>query len=157
MNLADIKRKPVVSMADGTKIGEVDDLVIDVVGWTVREVVVAEKTVHGILPLSHFKGVGKDAVTVENRDTTAWNGKASGLLFEDFKKLHVVDGSGTVIGHATDLTYEPSGTIASFEVRQGGVFGIGAHVHVVSPSQVRGVGDKIVTVEIQTSSPEASV
>lgn len=148
MTLADLKGKPIVSMAGGAKIGEVGDLAIDVATWTIRDLLVSAKTGQGILPFSNVKSIGPDAVTVESEAATAWSAKTPAVAFDDFKKLHVVDGSGTVVGHAHDVTYDASGSVESFEVRQGGVLGIGAHVHHIGPAAVRGVGDKIITVEL---------
>lgn len=148
MTLADLKRKPVVSMADGTKIGEVEDLVIDTGSWTVRELSVAGKSGKGLLALSHLKNIGPDAVTIERPDLMGWNVTSPGLAFEAVKKLIVVDGSGTVIGHVHDMTYEASGGIHEFEVHHGGVLGLGVKITRFTPADVRGVGDKLITVDL---------
>ncbi len=147
MILSDLKKKPVVSMADGAKIGEVDDLVLDPATWTVRELYVASKTGQGLLALSSLKNIGPDAVTVERIDAVTWNAKSSNLCFEALKKLIVVDGTGTNIGHVADLAYEADGTIHFLEVRQGGVLGIGVQVRKITPADVRGLGDRLLTVE----------
>ena len=97
MTLADLKRKPVVSMSDGTKVGDVDDLVIDVARWEVSELIVVSKTGHGLLPLTKLKSIGPDAVVVETLTFIDWNVKSTGLAFHDLKALTVVDGSGTVV------------------------------------------------------------
>lgn len=148
MILADLKRKPVVSMTDGTKIGEVDDLVVDVSNWTITELYLIGQPGRGLIPLSHLKGIGPDAITIERADAVAYNVKTAGLCFEAVKDLHVVDGTGTLRGNVADVRYEASGAIESFDVRQGGVFGIGAHHLTITPAEIRGVGDKILTVDI---------
>ena len=151
MTLADLKRKPVVSMADGTKIGEIDDLVIDPSSWTVMELYIVGQPGRGLIPLGHLKGIGPDAVTIERADAVAYNAKTAGLCFESIKDLHVVDGTGTRRGNVADLRYEAGGAIESFDVRQGGVFGLGAHHLTVTPGEIRGVGDKILTVDLPQS------
>ena len=148
MTVADLKRKPVVSMTDSVKIGEVDDLVIDTSTWTVAELYVTGKPGRGLIPLNHLKGIGPDAVTIESAEAIAYNVKTAGLCFESMKELHVVDGTGTRRGQIADVRYEANGAIESFDVSQGGVFGLGAHHLIVTPAEIRGVGDKILTVDI---------
>jgi uncharacterized protein YrrD len=148
MTLADLRRKPVVSMSDGLKIGEVEDLIVDVSRWVVSEFRLAAKGIHGLLPVSHVKGIGPDAMTVESADAVDWTGKPTGRLLTQVKELTVVDGSGTILGHLTDLKFGNDGTIESMEVHRGGVLGIGVHITVVKPSEVRGVSDRLITVEI---------
>lgn len=153
MNLSDLRKKPVVSMADGAKIGEVDDLVIDTGAWAVRELYVASKTGRGLLALASLKNIGPDAVTVERLDVVAWNAKSAGLCFDAMKKLIVVDGTGTTIGHVADVVFDPDGAVRTFEVRQGGVLGLGVHVTTLTPADVRGVGEKLITVDLPTEAP----
>lgn len=148
VNLNDLKKKPVVSMADGTKIGEVGDLVVDTSRWAIGDLYVDGKPGRGLLPFSSIKGIGPDAVTIEQSSVVAFNAKATGLCFDDLKGLHVVDGTGTVRGEVNEITYDASGAIESFQVKQGGVFGIGAHHLTVTPADIRGVGDKILTVDM---------
>lgn len=148
VTLADLKKKPIVSMADGAKIGEVDDLVIDTSRWAVVELYVAGKPGRGLLPLANLKGIGPDAITIEHADAISYNVKPAGVGFDSFKDLHVVDGTGTVRGNVSDLRFAADGTIESFDVRQGGVFGLGAHHIALTPANIRGVGDKIITVDL---------
>lgn len=152
VNLSDLKKKPVVSMADGAKIGEVGDLIVDPVRWAISDLYVDGKPGRGILPFAQIKGIGPDAITIEQTAVVAFNAKASGLCFEDLKNLHVVDGTGTQRGNVSDVQFEPDGAITALEVKQGGVFGIGAHHLHVTPAEIRGTGDKILTVELPPAS-----
>jgi len=151
MTLADLRRKPVVSMSDGLKIGDVDDLVVDISRWAVAELHLAAKGIRGLLPIGNVKGIGPDAITVENTDAVDWTGKPTGRLFTAVKELTVVDSGGTILGHLSDLTFGNDGTVESMEVHRGGVLGIGVHVTVVKPSEVRGVSDRLITVEIASA------
>lgn len=150
MTLADLKRKPIVSMSDGMKLGDVEDLVLDVAQWSIPELCVAAKGGHGILPLPKVKSIGPDAVTVESPEMVDWNAKPSGRPFGAIKDLQVVDGGGNVLGHPVDLRYDGAGAIECLEVHKGGVLGLGAQVTVITPAQVRGVGDRLITVELAT-------
>jgi len=147
MTLADLRRKPVVSMSDGAKLGDVEDLVVDVAQWRVPELYIVSKGSHGILALNRVKNIGPDAVTVESAEAVDWNAKPSGSLFGSIKGLQVVDGGGTVLGHPVDLHYQ-NGEVESLEVNKGGVLGLGVQVTIVTPSQIRGVGDRLITVEL---------
>ncbi len=153
MNLGDLRRKPIVSMADGAKIGEVDDLLVDVTAWRVSDVVIDSKQGRGLLPLASLKSIGPDAITVESASAVAWNAQGAGLAFAAMRKLIVVDGSGTNMGHVVDLAYDPDGAVRSFEIHQGGVLGLGVKVTNVTPADVRGVGDRLLTVELPGEAP----
>ena len=148
MNLADLKKKPVVSMADGAKIGEVDDLVIDTSRWAVTELYVNGKPGRGLLPFAQVKGIGPDAITIDSAGSVVYNTKTTGLCVDALQRLHVVDGTGTVRGNVSEVVYGAEGSVESMDVKQGGVFGIGAHVVNVTPREIRGVGDKILTVDL---------
>ena len=140
MKLDDLLKKPVVSMKDGRKIGEVDDLVLDTATWTISDLYVKGEPGRGLIRFGSLKGIGPDAVTIEQADGIAYNVKTEGLSYDDLKGMHVVDGTGTVRGHVAAITFEGNGAIESLEVRQGGVFGIGAHVVNVTPREIRGRG-----------------
>ena len=148
MKSGDLLKKPVVSMSDGRKIGEIDDMVVDTRTWTISDLYVKGEPGRGLIKFAALKGIGPDAVTIEQAEGVAYNVKTEGLSYGDLKGMHVVDGSGTVRGHIAELAFEASGAIESFEVRQGGVFGIGAHVVNVTPGEIRGVGEKILTVDL---------
>ena len=148
MKSDDLLKKPVVSMNDGRKIGEVDDLVLDPRSWTVSDLYVKGEPGRGLIKFGALKGIGPDAVTIEQAEGIAYNVKTEGLTYESLKGMHVVDSTGTVRGHVAEVRFEASGAIESLEVRQGGVFGIGAHVVNVTPGEIRGVGDKILTVDL---------
>jgi len=141
-------------MTDGTKLGDVDDLVIDIASWSIHDLYVATKANRSVLPLANLKSIGPDAVTVESLSAAEWNAKAEGLCFAELKARTVVDGTGTVLGHITDLHYEAHGAISSFEIHQGGVLGLGVKVTTIIPAEIRGVGDKLVTVEIAPPTAE---
>ncbi len=156
MTVADLRKKPVVSMADGAKIGEVDDLVLDTARWAVVELHVVAKPGRGLLPMSSVKGIGPDAVTVESADVVSYSSHSAGLGFDSLKALHVVDGTGTVRGNVSDMTFAADGSVESLDVKQGGVFGIGAHHLTVTPKEVRGVGDKIITIDLPATTDASS-
>lgn len=153
MNLADLKRKPVVSMEDGKKIGEIDDLVLDPAAWRIKDLYVTSREGRGLLSFVAVKNFGPDAVTVDRATDVAWGAHSSDLCFEAMRKLIVVDGSGTNIGHIVDMRFEPSGAVESFEVHQGGVLGLGVHVRQVTPMEIRGIGDRLVTVDLRPEEP----
>lgn len=152
MTLADLRRKPIVSIGDGTKVGEVEDLMIEVSNWSVRDIYVRSKTGEGLLPWGHVRNIGPDALTVESAQAVEWVVPPTALRFTHLAELTVVDGTGTVVGHVAEMTYDTSGRIESLEVHRGGVLGLGVHVTRITPSEIRGVGDRLVTVELPVAS-----
>jgi sporulation protein YlmC with PRC-barrel domain len=148
MTLADLRRKPIVSIGDGTKIGDVEDLLIEVSQWSIREIYVSSKTGEGLLPWGHVRNIGPDAVTVESNEAVEWGSPPTALRFTHLEDLTVVDGSGTVVGKVADMTFDPSGRVETLEVHRGGVLGLGVHVTRITPAEIRGVGDRLVTVDL---------
>ena len=154
MTLADLRRKPIVSIGDGTKVGDVEDLPIEVSQWSIREIYVSAKTGEGLLPWGRIRNIGPDAVTVESSESVEWVVPPTALRFTHLMELTVVDGTGTVVGHVADMTFGTDGRIESLEVHRGGVLGLGVHVTRITPSEIRGVGDRLVTVELPVSGDE---
>ncbi|RYG23971.1 PRC-barrel domain containing protein [bacterium] len=148
MTLADLRRKPIVSIGDGVKVGEVDDFVVDPSQWSVRDIYVHARTGEGLLPWVHIRNIGPDAITVDSAQAIEWAVPPTALRFTKLADLTVVDGSGTVIGHIAEMSYDTSGRIEWLEVHRGGVLGLGVHVTRITPAEIRGVGDRLVTVEL---------
>ena len=151
MKLEDVKGKPVVSLADGARIGDVRDLVIDAKALALRGFLLGGDPGEGLLPLSAVRSNGTDAITVESASAVEWNtGRAqdSGQDLEEFLHLTVVDASGQVLGHIHDVNFSQEGKIKQMVIKSGGVLGLGAHETAIAPGQVRAVGEKMITVDL---------
>lgn len=141
-----------VSLTDGAKVASITDGLLDAPQFKVVGFVLEGKPGKGFLPLASIRGFGDDAFTIETTDTIKWS--TGHLPVEGGTRAHdvigpkVVDATGTDVGAVSDVTFEPAdGAITSFEVRSGGLFGLGADVHLVEPSSVKGIGSSLMTVE----------
>lgn len=139
-----------VSLSDGIKRGEIDDLVVDLSRVAVLGLVLSGKD-GGYLSLSRVRGFGSDAVTIESEEALVPT-REQGATFESLKELTVVDADGEILGHIDEIRFEPTGALQSLEVHKGGVLGIGAHVTQIPASAIRGVGPKILTVDLPSES-----
>jgi sporulation protein YlmC with PRC-barrel domain len=146
---ATLHKKAVVSLADGERIGEVDDLLIDPVTLRFAALVIKGDNGQSLLPREHIKVVGEDAITIESVSATQ-SGPNSLPGLQSFSELSgnkVVDSQGTLIGHLHDFEIDSkTGDIASLDVHSGGVLGLGAHSHHVPASAICSIGPELITV-----------
>ena len=68
------KGKPIVSIADGERVGTVEDVLIDTGQLTSVGLIIEGKPGHGILPLAAIRANGKDAITVDQAAAVQWSG-----------------------------------------------------------------------------------
>ncbi len=151
MRYKDLVGKSVVSMADGAVIGEVKDLVFR--SLDLDALIVHGDRGDGLLPFTSLGTNGPDAITIESYTLVDWNkGPTLGPETSDLhhlRKLQVVDDTGKMLGHLHEITMNANGHLEDISVRTEGVFGIGAHVTVISRSHVRAVGPDLITVEAE--------
>lgn len=160
MNGATLKGMAIVSITEGSRLGRVDDLLIDTAQ---RQVVAFQASDQGkrfIVPFHLVRNIGKDAVTVESSQVTQVEGQAgqaAGLLrLDEFNKLKVVDESGTFMGTISQVAIDPStGHLVSLDAHKGGVLGLGGTTTTVAAEQVRAIGQEIITVANVEAPPEA--
>src|SRR5580658_9762245 len=97
----DLIGKSVVSMADGAKVGTVEELVFH--GLDLNALVVKGERGEGLLPYISVGTNGPDAITIESYTLIDWSAGAG--LGPDSKNLHqlrelsVVDSDGKSLGH----------------------------------------------------------
>jgi sporulation protein YlmC with PRC-barrel domain len=145
-----LNKKPVVSLADGEKLGHVDDLLIDPATLEFSAVVIKGERGESILPRGSIHSFGEDAITVQSvSETQAGPNATPGLRpFSEFKGHKVVDSAGTLVGHLHDIEIDPkTGWISSLEVHCGGVLGIGASTIKVNPEMICSFGPDLITVK----------
>lgn len=158
MKISELKGRPVVSMAEGRKVGVVVDARIDPRQMAVTSLTIGGDPQQGFLPLERIKSIGQDAITIDSTDAIQW---ATNRPMDELSRsaselmdLNVVDGSGTLVGQAREISAEmPSGKVTSIEVTKGGVFGLGAS-HLQFPvSAIVAVGPKLITVQTPAEMP----
>jgi uncharacterized protein YrrD len=173
MKFSELKGRPVINLEDATKIGEVEDLIIEPGSHRIVAVKVRTGMFHPaqIIPVADVKNVGADAVTVSVSDNpanspvdTAGPAIQSGAGLPDASAKtpenaqptieitgilgnKVVTDAGTMAGELRDVLFDWSNlTITGYEVHEGGLFGK-AQEFAAAP-EVR-YGDKLITIPAQ--------
>ncbi len=153
-----IKKLAVVSIDNGAKLGNVDDLIFDPKGLRIAGLRISANRQEAVLPFDQIRSVGVDAVTIPSHEMARWgvaDSQFTGLpRLDDFKKLKVVDEAGTFLGTVHDIDITPEdGRIASIEIRRGGVLGIGGETHVINAREITSVGDEVIVVPARAVEP----
>jgi sporulation protein YlmC with PRC-barrel domain len=161
MKASKLKGMPVVSMADGAHIGSVTVVRFDIADLRVSALVLSGKSGEALVPFGSIRSIGSDAVMVESvAETQGVGGQiASDTVhgLSDVMSLSVINAEGTLFGKVKELEInEQDGQLTGLEVHRGGVLGLGGKDHTVSPSAIRNIGPKLVTVEMPTQAGEKS-
>jgi sporulation protein YlmC with PRC-barrel domain len=158
MDANKLKGMAVVSIAEGAKLGYVDDLLFDT--QTLRPVAlrVAAGGQHFVIPFEQLKNIGADAITVESSQVTQVAGKEgtfSNLLgLSKIKGLKVIDTAGTFLGTIASVEIDlADGHVLSLTAHKGGVLGLGGTSTTIDTAAIRSVGAEIVTVATQEPPP----
>jgi uncharacterized protein YrrD len=168
MKFSELKGRAVVSLDNATKLGTVEDLMID----PVHRHIVSLKIRTGVfsatrfVPAAEVKNVGADAVTVSvnaglvdtmtnaagagQPDTAAPGTGAAGVAspatpveLTSILGLQVVTDAGTLVGNLHDVVFDWSNlTITGYEVRESGMF---SKVQEFTATPDVRFGDKIIT------------
>lgn len=151
MNIEKLKGMAVVSVAEGSRLGRIADVLIEPRAMQVGAMKLDHEGQSFVIPFDLIKSVGTDAITVESSRVTQTDGGSFGTLIgiNDFKKLKVVDETGTLYGTISGVDFEVlSGKIGSFTAHKGGMLGLGGTTTAVLAEQVRGIGPEVVTVSM---------
>jgi sporulation protein YlmC with PRC-barrel domain len=151
MDTGRLKGIAVVSLAEGTKLGQVDAPLFDSVSLQLRAFQVRGNGQTFIVPLELVRSIGTDAVTVESSQATQAPSKGGefGSLVElsILKQLKVVDAAGTFLGTLHDLELDPtSGRVLRIVVHKGGMLGLGGETTTIEAAGIRSVGGDLITV-----------
>jgi len=154
MDIDKLKGMAIVSVSEGTRLGRVDDVLIDTGGIRIGALKIARDGQQFMIPFNLIKSVGSDAITVESSQVTQAEGAAAGAFvgLRDFKKLKMVDEAGTLLGVLSNIDFDQqTGKIVQLSVRKGGLLGLGGTTTTVDTNQVRGIGREVVTVSAEAA------
>jgi len=158
MKASVIKNMPVVSMADGTKIGNVDELLFDAAKLRLTALLLTAAGGKSMLPIEKVRNIGSDVITIE--DATATQGVEGNALLDSLRglkelsRLRAINGEGTWVGDVKEIELDPlNGQISGVVVHRGGVLGLGGTTTMVSAPAIRGIGPKVITVETAADAP----
>jgi sporulation protein YlmC with PRC-barrel domain len=141
----------VVSMADGRKLGTIEDVLVDTGAWRVAAFVLEGPHGKAFLPFKGVRTFGRDAVTVEDAAATqGLPGQPEGLLgLRDLRKLKVVNGEGTYLGDVQDLRFgERDGSLEELVAHKGGILGLGGASTPIPVTAIRGTGPEVLTADL---------
>lgn len=147
-----IKDMPVVSMADGTKIGNVQDLLFDTTKLRLAALLLSAGGGKSLLPFEAVRSFGNDVITVENVSVTQGlegNAAIENLrTLKDIGSLRVINGEGTWLGDVRDVEVTvQDGVVEQISVHKGGMLGLGGTTTSVPAGAIRGIGPKVITVD----------
>ena len=158
MDADKLKGMTIVSLADGAKLGRIDEVLFETQPLRAAALRAADAGQGFVLPFARLTHVGADAVTVESGQVTeaASAGGAFGALpgLSQLKKLKVVDEAGTLVGTINGIELDPAtGQVTGIAVRKGGMLGLGGTTTTVDTAAVRGVGSELLTVAVSETAP----
>ena len=149
MKFSELKGRAVITLGDATKIGEVEDLMVEtgsrhIVSLKVRT---GHFSAAQFVPAGAVKNVGPDAVTVvANAGALAQSGESGGPLVGLTSILgnKVVTDAGTLVGELHDVLLDWTNlTITGYQVRGGGLF---AQTQEFTATPEVRFGDTIITI-----------
>ena len=154
-----LKDMPVVSMADGTQVGKVADVLVDAASLRIVVLLLSAQSGQALLPFDSIQSIGADAVTIDSAAATqGLTGRAAPEgthSLSDVHGLSVVNSEGTLLGSVQELEIEPAdGRLIELVVHRGGVLGLGGTSTSVPASTIRGIGAKLVTVDLPAPSSD---
>ena len=165
MKFSELKGRAVVSLDDATKIGVVQDLMVEPVSRRILSLKV--DTGHfkaaQLVPASDVKSVGADAVTLTTNSlltdtpvSSAGSGSGDAPAAVELTSIlgaKVVTDAGTLVGQLSDIILDWSTlAITGYEVREGGMF---AKPQEFTVSDAVRFGDKIITMPAELLSQPA--
>ncbi len=161
MKASQLKDMPVVSMADGTKIGNVQDALFDTTTLKLSTLVLSGAGGKSLLPFGSVRSFGADVITVESAAVTQGiegHGSVDAMRsLRDLTNLRVINAEGTHLGDVRDLEVNPQdGRVTELAAHRGGLLGLGGASVTVPASAVRGIGPKIVTVDMPVTGAAAA-
>jgi sporulation protein YlmC with PRC-barrel domain len=160
MKASALKDRAVVSLADGTRIGRVSDVLFDTAELRLAALALTTTGGQSILPFAAVRSLGTDAVTVESTATMQGAAPAAGNVLRglgDLVGMKAVNSDGTLLGEVRELEIDQAGgKLVSLEVHHGGVLGLGGTTVTAPVATVRSIGPELVTLDLPATAAEGS-
>lgn len=160
MNAHALKGMAVVSLQEGTKLGQVDQPLFDMATRQLSALEVSGAAGSFVVPFAQIHQMGKDAVTVTSSQVTQTpsTGSALGALvsLHDLAKLKIVDETGTFLGTIHDVDVDvASGQITQLTAHKGGLLGMGGTTTSIDAGSILMAGPELLTVTTTSTSESA--
>jgi uncharacterized protein YrrD len=157
MDARSLKGIAVVSIAQGEKLGAVDEVVIDTQERRVGALRVGSggllRKDRWYVPFSSIERIGSDAVMVENERALhqSYQTRETGYhSLDTIGGMRVVTDGGTYLGNIATVHFdELTGHLTEFEIGHGGLGGLFGSSKVVSAAAVVSIGQDIMVVPDQ--------
>lgn len=151
--VSDLRGKTIISVNDGSKIGTVDDVLIDPNSLRVAALVVSQGGMFDrdtrLVPANDVNKWGRDAVLVNSRevfrnesdlpDREKWLSASSKL-----NGLSIVNTEGTRLGRMDDVLIDETGRIVTYRVSEGS---LGGKSWEIPAQSTKALGADVVIVE----------
>ncbi len=156
MDANTLKGMAIVSLQEGTKLGQVEQPLLDLTARRVVALRVRGESGIFIVRFDAVKSVGADAITIAS--SAATHTPSAGATADDlrdldaFGKLKVVDHAGTFLGTVSHVEIEPvSGEITRLDAHKGGMLGMGGTTTPIDARAIVSVGPELLTVNTEAS------
>lgn len=161
MNASDLKGMAVISLGEGTKLGEVDQPLFDLPNRRVCAVHVKGDSGISVLPFEAIERIGSDAITVVTSRVTQTPGidsSGQGLLdLEALRKLKIVNQDGTFLGKLSDVEFDTrDGHVTHLAAHKGGVLGMGGTTTPIGANASLAAGRELLTVYVDAADAESA-
>jgi sporulation protein YlmC with PRC-barrel domain len=162
MDAHTLKGMAIVSVQQGTKLGYIEQPLLDLTARKVAALRVKGESGTFIVPFDQVAAVGTDAITVASSaatQTPSTGGAADELRDLDaLGKLKVVDQAGTLLGTLRHVEIDPaSGEITQLAAHTGGMLGMGGTTTTIDARSILTVGPELVTVDTEPADRAAGV
>jgi sporulation protein YlmC with PRC-barrel domain len=156
MDVHTLKSMAIISVQEGTKLGYVEEPLLDLVARKVVALQVRGESGTFIVPFDAVASVGTDAITVASSQAThapSTGGTADRLLDLDaLRKLKIVDHAGTLLGAISRVEIDhASGAIIRLAAHKGGMLGMGGTTTPIDARAIISVGPELMTVNTEAS------
>jgi sporulation protein YlmC with PRC-barrel domain len=156
MDAHTLKSMAIVSVTEGTRLGYVEQPLLDLTARKVVALQVKGESGTFIVPFDRVASIGTDAITVESSaatQTPSTGGMTDGLGDLDaLRKLKVVDRAGTLLGTISRIEIDPAtGVITRLDAHTGGMLGMGGTTTPIDARAIVTVGPELLTVNTEAS------
>ncbi|MBI3966624.1 MAG: PRC-barrel domain-containing protein [Chloroflexi bacterium] len=158
MKAATLRGKPVISLAEASKLGYVNDLHLDPNELRVVALRIGSNGHGAMIPFGDIQSIGDDAVTIPNNQCSrvgGTNGTYGSLPdLERLRKLKVVDENGTYLGMVGDVEVDrKSGRIVELLVKRSLLMGMFRRWTRIPARAIRSVGPELLIVKFNEPNP----
>ncbi len=154
MDANTLKGMAIVSLQEGTKLGQVEQPLFDLTARRVAALRVKGDDGAFIVRFDAVQSVGADAITIASSAATQTpSGGATADELRDLDalgKLKVVDHAGTFLGTISHVEINPvSGEITRLDAHKGGMLGMGGTTTPIDAHTIVSVGPELLTVNME--------